>query len=432
MIKKFFARAKNLPKDGDEEVVAVEEHIGQVSRIQLLLMVAAVGAPYFISNFHRLSLGVLGRGIAEDFGLSTSQLGILGAALFYSYSLAQLLSGVAADKLQTRTLIVTSCLVTGMSVLWFSRAENFISLVASRFLTGTAIAFIYVPALTSFRRWFGDRLFGTVAGFLGAMGQLGSISASMPLKLAADAMGWRDTFIFLGCVSLLLAVIAFFCVLKNPKKVLQRELFTENRETVLLNPSFLIVSAWFFVTGGTRIAFQSLWGTNFFVQALGKNMYQSSLFLMWQSVGCIFGSILLGCVSDVLGSMRTLVLSGIVLSATWIALGTSGPTTSDWSIGIFNLLLGALGAGGITVAFSSIRLFSKGANTGLLIGFNNCAIFLGSALVTQGIGYFMQTPDPLARKYSLLWFCCAALCLIVTLVVAWVNRSRFEHFVGCK
>ncbi|MDR1622700.1 MAG: MFS transporter [Synergistaceae bacterium] len=414
-------KTKTGSKTGDAVV--------KVPRFRLFLMVAVVGAAYFLSNFHRLSFGVMGGLVVKDFSLSAGQLGTLGFALFCAYAIMQLFCGVAADKLQTRTLIVLSCLLTGCGTLWFSQAWTFASLVGSRSLTGAAIACVYVPALASFRRWFGDESFGTVTGVLVAIGQLGSLSASTPLKLAIDAMSWREVFALLGCVSLLLAGAAFFCVLKNPERPLrQKEAFAGDLWVPLLNPAFLVVTVWFFITGGTRVAFQGLWGADFFVRALGKGADQSSLFLMWQSVGCILGALFLGYVSDVLGSMRTLTLSGTTLTVTWVALGLSGPNTPGWVVGALNLLLGAVGTGGLAVAFGSIRLFSEGANTGFLSGVNNCSTFLGSALAAQGTGYFVQTLEtwPIAEKYSVLWLFFAALCFISTLSVAWANRSHLK------
>jgi sugar phosphate permease len=406
------------------EASGVSDGFGQrarVSSFRLVLMVAAVGAAYFLSNFHRLSLGVMGSVVARDFALSPERLGTLGSALFYTYGIMQFVCGTVADRWQARTLFVVSCLATGAGTLWFSRAESFAGLAGSRCLTGAAVACVYVPALAYFRRWFGDRSFGTVTGVLIAMGQLGTVSASTPLKWAADVMGWRETFAALGCVSLFLAAAAFFCVPKTP---LQKKAPAGRRWAILLRPAFWAVTVWFCIAGGTRIAFHALWGADFFVQALGKGADRAGLFLMWQSIGCIFGAILLGWVSDVLGSIRTLALSGIVLAAAWAGLSVCGPATPDWVISSLNLLLGVVGVGGIAVAFSCVRLFSEGADTGFLTGVNNCFVSLGSAVVTQGIGYFMHSaPRPADEKYFLLFSLFAALCLLSTLTAAWANRK---------
>jgi sugar phosphate permease len=398
-----------------------------ISRSRLFLMVVAMGAPYFMSNFHRLSLGVLGGVVSEDFNLSAVQLGVLGSALFYTYAFMQLACGLAADRWQTRTLIVSSCLLAGISTLWFSKAETFATLVVSRSLTGLAIAFVYIPALTACRWWFGDKSFGIVAGILGSIGQLGSISASTPLKRLTDVMGWRSTLEFFGYLSLSFAVLAFLCVLKNPSFSSGEKNVPARYGKFFRDPAFLSISAWFMITGGTRVAFQGLWGAAFFTQALAKSSDQSGLFLLWQAVGCLVGSVLLGWISDFLGSIRAMILCGLSLTALWVAFCLSGPGTPAWLIGTFNLLLGLVGAGGITVAYSSVRLFSSGAETGFLSGFNNGAAFLGSAALTQGTGYFMQTlsaHSPTGR-YSLLMASFAVACLLSTLGVGWLNRFHF-------
>ena len=187
------------------------------SQVRLYLMMAALGLAYFFSNFHRLSLGVLGDEMAADFGLSAAELGILGSAFFYTYAVMQIPSGLLSDKVSAKYLIAGSCLICGLSTIWFGHSGNFAGLVAARALTGLAGAFVYVPALSTIRYWFGDKKLGTMTGILVAMGQIGAASASAPLKLISDALGWRDSFSIIGYISLVLFFLSIAAIL-NPKK----------------------------------------------------------------------------------------------------------------------------------------------------------------------------------------------------------------------
>ena len=58
----------------------------KVSGLRGVLMMVALGLPYFFSNFHRYALSIIGSVIAEDYQLTPEQLGILGSALLYTYA----------------------------------------------------------------------------------------------------------------------------------------------------------------------------------------------------------------------------------------------------------------------------------------------------------------------------------------------------------
>lgn len=159
-----------------------------------VLMVVVLGMAYFFSNFHRLSLSVIGDVIAVDYDLTSQQLATLGSAIFYSYALMQIPCGFIADRVPAKRLIAGSCVLAAGATLWFAYASGFTSLVLARVLTGLATALVYVPSLAVIRKQFGDRRYGTMTGIIVAMGQLGSVCASAPLKFLADQFSWRFAF----------------------------------------------------------------------------------------------------------------------------------------------------------------------------------------------------------------------------------------------
>ena len=103
-----------------------------------VLMVVVLGMAYFFSNFHRLSLSVIGDVIAVDYDLTSQQLATLGSAIFYSYALMQIPCGFIADRVPAKRLIAGSCVLAAGATLWFAYASGFTSLVLARVLTGLA------------------------------------------------------------------------------------------------------------------------------------------------------------------------------------------------------------------------------------------------------------------------------------------------------
>ena len=411
---------------GAENMKEQIRNVKAPSRVRLGLMMAALGLAYFFSNFHRLSLGVLGSVIGEGFGLSAAQLGFLGSAFFYAYAAMQIPSGLLSDRVGTKYLIAGSCLVSAVSTIWFGLAGSVMGLAAARALTGLSVAFVYVPALSAIRHWFGDSNLGTMTGILVAMGQMGAVCASAPLKLAADALGWRSAFGVIGYVSIGLSILAYFAVLNAPKVPTSNLPRETGRWKAVFRPVSFSIAIWFFVTGGARLSFQSLWGSHFFTSYLGNSPLEASGNLMWISVGCILGAMAMGGLCDRMGSVKTLVVSSIAMSLTWICLLLLGPESPAFFVAAASMALGFFGAGSFTVGFTCVREFVGSSNTGLLTGVNNCAGFLGSAVFTQISGSFVALfPDP-TGKTGFFWMLVAfaILCLLVTGLVTLLNREK--------
>lgn len=393
-----------------------------------VLMVVVLGMAYFFSNFHRLSLSVIGDVIAVDYDLTSQQLTTLGSAIFYSYALMQIPCGFIADRVPAKRLIAGSCVLAAGATLWFAYASGFTSLVLARVLTGLATALVYVPSLAVIRKQFGDRRYGTMTGIIVAMGQLGSVCASAPLKFLADQFSWRFAFLIIGAVSVALAVAAWFLVL-DPEAHERGGIRKKSSWKAALSAGSLSIAVWFFITGGTRLSFQSLWGTRYFTQSLELDTSAASLYLMLISVGCIVGSVILGRVADKIGNVRTVVFSTIAFAALWACFALLRPAIPAPALAVLCLLLGAMGAGGFTVGFSCIRLFAGKESTGIVTGVSNCCAFMGSAVFTQINGTIMgfAPQSSSSGQFSFLLMLFFLLSLAGAVLVALVNRKRFKQ-----
>lgn len=361
-------------------------------KTRAVVSVFPFGAAYFFSNFHRMSLGIIGEDIAAEMNLTGQQLGTLGSSIFYAYALMQIPCGVFADRIAPKKMVGFSCLLTAFSTLLFVASRSFGVMVAARTLTGIGTALVYVPALVAIRQDFSDENLGLMTGILVAMGQMGSLSASLPLKLIADAAGWKAAFYVIGGISVALGVACLVLIRggkgSGPKKMDREK--ADSKENGTITTAFLSLAVWFFITGGARLSFQSLWGSRYFVAAMKLNPYEIGTALMCISVGCIVGPMVLGRVSDLMGNIRTVLVSSTLFSAVWVVLGIFGAGTSSVIVNILCILLGVSGAGGFTIGFCCIRNFVGKGNTGKLTGINNCCAFLGSAIFTQFSGSVVQ------------------------------------------
>ena len=65
---------------------------------ETVVLVAALGGIYIVSQFLRNSVGVIAPNLANELGLSASEVGLLSSLVFFSVAAAQIPLGVALDR----------------------------------------------------------------------------------------------------------------------------------------------------------------------------------------------------------------------------------------------------------------------------------------------------------------------------------------------
>lgn len=382
--------------------------------LKLILGFTALSAAYFLSSFHRFSMGIASIYIADDFSLDSAQLGLLGSVYFYSYALIQIPAGLLADKYGVRLVLSLASLLSGIASIMFAMSDTFAELLLTRTLTGAALAFIYVPALSAIRSMFDEKSYGFVLGIFIALGQIGSIITGAPLKLMIGISSWRVVFTATGIIfiSIFIIALAFLDKKRNDSEQLLTEA-NQSQEHVkdsifnknIYNPVMLIIILWFFILGGARFCYQSLWASHYYIDVIGMTENMAGVMLTVIAAGSCFGAIMLGKVSDKYGSMRTIVICSFIFSSLWFLI-----IISDFIIYyrfhyLLNFIFGYLASGMFTSGYNCVKLFAKIHNAGILNGACNCFLFIGTAVFTQISGliieYFKWLPES-GRYYIIL------------------------------
>lgn len=394
-----------------------------------IMLMAVLGGAFFFSNFHRLFLSVLGDIFVKDFGLTDAQFGMLGACIYYSYGILQFPAGVIADYISAKKIIAGSCLLTGVAAIMFATSTSFSGLVFARILTGLGTAFVYVPGLTIIRKTFGDAVFGVMGASLGAMGQIGAISSSAPLRYMAQFFRWDTIFIFLGVVSMVLAVFAWVLIKDHkdePGAVKGRMSMDGIREA--LSPGGMALMLWFFTVGGTRLSFLSLWAGRYYTQAIGADPGDASIYLMAISIGNVIGAVLVGRLSDRFGGIRVGTIGNFVITGVWLSymmLEPGAPFGIVLALSFANGLFGSV----MTAGYSSIKLFVGKKNMGFVTGIYNSAFCFGSVFFTQADSYIMDmsgSSDQHAR-FVYLFKLFMITTIVSGIIFGWTNRSKFTQ-----
>jgi len=367
---------------------------GALSRRWSMLGVVAVA--YVLSFFQRFAPAGIAQDLAAAFQTSAASLGVLAATYFYVYTVMQIPTGILADTLGPRRLLVLGGIVGGSGSFIFGFAPTLDWALAGRTLIGLGVSVTFIAMLKLIAVWFEENRFATTVGICMLIGNLGSVLAGAPLSALAQTTGWRGVFIGVGAASFLLAAGCWLIVRDRPAGAssekppgFDRTVVISGLLSVIRNratwPAILVNTG----MSGAFFTFAGLWATPYLMQvhAMPRPTAASHLSLWFGgfAVGCFF----IGTLSDRIGRRKPVLIAAAHLYlAIWL-IWLSGVTMPAWaSFALFGLM------GLTTAGFSLTWACAKEVNPPLLSGMStsvaNMGGFLAGALLQPLVGWVMD------------------------------------------
>lgn len=173
----------------------------------LLLMLAGA-----ISYIDRTALSISNTAVSASMGLSLGEMGLLLSIFAWAYLIAQIPTGLAADRIGSRSLLGAGLVIWSVAQMAFGLVSTVPGLFLSRFALGLGEAPLFLSGTRALVRWYAPAERGRPLGLFNASAALGPALAP-PLLLALMALwGWRGMSVAIGGASLLLAAvwIAFY------------------------------------------------------------------------------------------------------------------------------------------------------------------------------------------------------------------------------
>ena len=169
-------------------------------RIQTFLAATFGYALYYVC---RLSMGVMKQPLIDAGLLNATQLGIIGACLYWAYAVGKFVNGFLADSANIKRfmaagLVVSAAMnfimgVLGVQALNGSIANSalFILFAVCWAVNGWAQSMGAPPAIISLSRWFPLRIRGTFYGFFSSSHNIGEGLSFVFVSALVAAMGWH-------------------------------------------------------------------------------------------------------------------------------------------------------------------------------------------------------------------------------------------------
>ncbi len=374
---------------------------------------AIVGAAYVLSFFHRFAPAAIAGDLQQAFHASGAALGNLAATYFYIYTVMQIPTGVLADTLGARRLVVIGGVLAGMGSLLFGMADSLMMASIGRLLVGLGVSVVFIALLKLNAAWFHDRHFATMTGLSILLGNAGSLLAASPLAWALGYTSWRHIFIGVGLFSLLLAILAQRFVRNHPGEVGLPSLREIDGKTahathqghwydglrVVLRNRATWPGLWVNLgLAGSLFAFGGLWAIPFLRDVYGMPRPEAAAHTSLLLAGFALGAFFIGSLSDRLGKRKPIMLlAALLYCLSWL------PWLNGWSIppGLSHSLffLMGLGASSFTLTWSCAKEVNPHALSGMATSVVNTGGFLGTAIMQPLVGWAIDLSH--APKHTL-------------------------------
>ncbi len=383
---------------------------------------------FLLSQFYRASVAVITPDLIRDLGMDTRGLSLISAAFFYAFALMQIPISMYLDGIGPRVSMAALSLIAVMGAVMFALGHSLSVLVTGRMLIGIGMACNLMGTLKLITLWFTPRRFATLSTLVFSLGTVGNLIAATPLVLMVQAMGWRNSFLFIAGINLVLTVLFYIIARDRPESSESRDIpkaaSTQIRE-ILANlrqlfgeKDYWIISLGTFCRYGIFAAVQSLWAAPFLINVIGVSVVSAGNLLLLMSMGMVIGSPFCGWLSDVvLKNRKGIIVSGLIAMGAVLALLTR--LSSDTSMTLLCILFFGFGfissSGGIMYAHIKEQVPAERAGTAMT-GINFFTM-IGVASFLQGLGNMMQFLHPqesLGNSAFTDAFLFCAVCLWIT------------------
>ena len=368
-------------------------------------------------------MSVVGQDIVADVGGS---IGFLSSVYYWTYTAMQIPSGVMADRFGARAASTVFLLIASIGSLVTCVGTEFWMIVLGKVMIAAGMAVVYVPLMKLVSVWFPKSDFAVLSGVVIAVGNVGAIAATGPLELMAQALGWREVFLVLGVITLVLAVLCATVIRNHPMdrglpSVEAVELSEHGTAVVessaaripVMKGLRIVLSGgrkfWtcalaYFLVYGSIMTFQGTWAVTYF-----NNVYDFVLSASWMvtalGVGKILSTLAIGGMTSrgIIRSKRKAMVYGTsVFTVLWAVIFVfAGDIDSYWFWFAVSFAFGFFG-GFMTLSFTQVKEWYPIAISGTAVSGTNIFLFLGASVCTTISGAIIGTAYTL-DNFTVLW-----------------------------
>ncbi|MFH1489446.1 MAG: MFS transporter [Pseudomonadota bacterium] len=334
----------------------------------------------------RYVYGILLPEMLPALAISKTQAGVIFSSFLITYTVFSPILGVMTDRYDVRIILSLFVVFLGAGALLMSFATTVLNASLFFSIAGFGHAACWVPVVTLIQRWVPDNRRGVALAFtdLGSASGIAVWSLVMPSIVAHYT--WRAGWMSLGLSAFLVAGMNFFLVRSQPEErkgaqsetatPLLREPVRVTYKKVFHDRNFWLLGvSYFFLGSSIIIPFTFL--STYAVTELRWSYETASRLIAVIAVAGMFGKLLLGHLSDILGRVRIMMVCGVLVASGCLGIARSADLLT---IGAFTALFG-LGYGAIWPVYAAaVRDFFQKESAGSVMGLWTFFLGIGTTL----------------------------------------------------
>lgn len=377
-----------------------------------------VTVAYSLYYVCRMSLSVVKQPLIDEGFLTAGQLGLIGSALFFIYSIGKFINGFIADYCNIRRFMATGLFVSaavnllmGVSGLmkgWAGMTTTviFISFAFLWGINGWAQSMGSPPGVISLSRWFPQSKRGSYYSVFSASPYIGEFISYNVIAAVVTWLGWQYGFLVASLAGLLGTALILFLVSDNPEskglpsiQTLSGEKLTKEdqmrtkdlQKKILKHPGIWVIaisSAFIYIT---KYAIAG-WGVLFLQKSRGFSLEDASQVIAFSAVFGILGTVMAGWLSDSVfksDRVKPAVISGVLsfVSLALFLFTEAGFWVNVLYVSVFSLTVGILYC--IVAGLMAVDIVPRKA-TGAALGVVGISSYVAAGLQDIISGYMIQ------------------------------------------
>lgn len=388
-----------MSQGGNYEVALIKQSVRPHSDFKAWFVWSIAGLFYSYQFVLRNSPGVMTQDLMRDFSLEACALGVLSAFYLVSYSILQIPVGLGMDKFGPTRLLRLSIVLCIVGTALFGLSESFYLACFARLLIGAGSTCAFLGCLKLATLWFHPEKLALVVGFTLLAGKIGASLGQAPLALLINALGWRETMLFvLVPIGMILTLCIWLFISDTPptgplitSEAPDTRLSTLFRRLYKIVINYRIWALGFY--GGLMyvpmLAFVDLWGIPFLMELYGIDKATAGSITTMFYFGAGIGCPVVALVSDYFRARKMPMIIGASLAVICNTIIIYVPDIPLTTMYMLFFLAGFIFSAQPLIFASVCQLTPHGSN-GTAISFINMIVMM-LGLVTQPlIGKFLE------------------------------------------
>ncbi|KES18867.1 MFS transporter [Gilliamella apicola] len=168
----------------------------------ILLVIGAI-----VNYLDRSNLSIANTTIAQEFGLSQTQMGFLLSAFLWPYALANLPAGWLVDKFGPKKMFSWASGLWSIVTIICGFLNSYSMFYAMRVVLGVVESPFFTSGLKTTQTWFSKEERGVPVSIINTGSQIANAIAPPLLTILMLTMSWRGMFIIIGVFGLLVMLV---------------------------------------------------------------------------------------------------------------------------------------------------------------------------------------------------------------------------------